>query len=184
VDLARPNAWLQPTTAREAHGKEVMLPRFKKHLLCDKDGLFPESFNSSWEDKVVLTELQRPGNIAWYRNPARASQDSLGVTYDDGGEVKIVRPDFVFFTQGDDGIAVDIVDPHGIQFADALPKLRGLARYAERHPGVYRRIEVVAQVGTKFRTIDLTESRTRVAVLAAENVKELYDSEAAVDYLI
>jgi type III restriction enzyme len=103
VDLARPNTWLQPTTVRETDGKEVKLPRFEKHLLCDEDGLFPENFKSSWEGKVVLTELQRPGSIAWYRNPARASQDSLGVTYEDGGAIKIVRPDFIFFAQRQDG---------------------------------------------------------------------------------
>lgn len=72
VDLARPNTWLQPTTARETDGKEIDLPRFERHLLCDEDGLFPESFNS-WEDKVLLAELQREGSIAWYRNPARTS---------------------------------------------------------------------------------------------------------------
>ena len=183
VDLARPNTWLQPTTVREADGKEVKLPRFEKHLLCDEDGLFPENFNS-WEDKVVLAELQRPGSIAWYRNPARASQDSLGVTYEDGGAIKIVRPDFIFFVQRQDGsIAIDIVDPHGHQFGDALPKLRGLAKYAEQNPSVYRRLEVVAQVGSQFRTIDLTEPSTRAAVLDAENVKELYEGDVAIDYV-
>jgi type III restriction enzyme len=44
--------------------------------------------------------------------------------------MKIVRPDFIFFSWLTDGnIAADIVDPHGIQFADALTKLRGLAKY-------------------------------------------------------
>jgi hypothetical protein len=54
VDLARPNTWLQPTTVREADGTEVELPRFENHMLCDEDGLFPEDFSSSWEDKVLL----------------------------------------------------------------------------------------------------------------------------------
>jgi hypothetical protein len=73
---------------------------------------------------VVLAELQRPGSIAWYRNSARASQDSLDVTYEDGGATKIVRPDFIFFAQRQDGsIAIDIVDPQGHQFGDALPRL-------------------------------------------------------------
>src|SRR4029079_2997426 len=94
VNLARPHTWLQPTTARERDGKEVKLHRFEKNLLCDEDGLFPEMFNS-WEDRVLFAELQRPGSIAWYRNPARASQDSLGVIYEDGNEIKIARPDFI-----------------------------------------------------------------------------------------
>ena len=147
VDLARPNTWLQMTTARRADGAEELLPRFERHMLCDEDGLFPCDFNSAWEGKVVNAELERVGAIAWYRNPARASQDSLGVTYEEGGDTKIVRPDFIFFAQLDDGtIVADIVDPHGIQFGDALPKLKGLAEYAEANEGIYRRIETFAVV--------------------------------------
>lgn len=183
VDLARPNTWLQPTTALQPDGKEEPLPRFENHLLCDEDGLFPGDFNS-WEGKVVLAELRRERSVAWYRNPARASQDSLGVTFEDGGEIRIVRPDFIFFAQLDDGtIVADIVDPHGIQFGDALPKLKGLAKYAEANDGVYRRIEVVAEVGNTFRVIDLTEASARAAVMSAATVKEVYESEAASDYV-
>jgi type III restriction enzyme len=183
VDLARPNTWLQPTTAHEPDGKELKLPRFERHLLCDENGLFPEHFKSSWEPKVLFAELQRPGSIAWYRNPSRASQDSLGMTYEDGTEVKILRPDFIFFAQRQNGtIVADIVDPHGMHFGDALPRLRGLARYAEENPGIFRRIEVVAQVGNKFRTIDLTEAPARAAVLAAKTVREVYEHDVAIDY--
>ena len=68
------------------------------------------------------------------------------MTYEEGGEMKIVRPDFIFFARrADGGTAADIVDPHGIQFGDALPRMRGLASYAEKHSGVYRRIEVVGK---------------------------------------
>lgn len=183
VDLARPNTWLQMTTARKADGTEEPLPRFERHMLCDEDGLFPGDFNS-WEGKVVKAELERTGTVAWYRNPARASQDSLGVTYEEGGDTKIVRPDFIFFAKLDDGtIVADIVDPHGIQFGDALPKLKGLAEYAEANAGMFRRIEVVAEVGGTFRTIDLTEASARAAVKSAATVKEVYESEVADDYL-
>lgn len=184
VDLARPNTWLQMTTARKTDGTEEPLPRFERHMLCDEDGLFPGDFNS-WEGKVVNAELERRGTVAWYRNPARASQDSLGVTYEEGGDTKIVRPDFIFFAQLDDGsIVADIVDPHGIQFGDALPKLKGLAEYAEANAGMFRRIEVVAEVGGTFRTIDLTEPSARAAVKSAATVKEVYESEVAHDYVM
>lgn len=184
VDLARPNTWLQMTTARKADGTEEPLPRFERHMLCGEDGLFPGDFNS-WEGKVVNAELERTGTVAWYRNPARASQDSLGVTYEEGGDTKIVRPDFIFFAQLDDGsIVADLVDPHGIQFGDALPKLKGLAEYAEANAGMFRRIEVVAEVGGTFRTIDLTETSARAAVKSASTVKEVYESEVAHDYVM
>src|SRR5690349_3757711 len=97
IELARPSAWRQPTTVRAANGTERDLPRFQKHLLCDSDGTCPVYFDSSWEEKVVDTELKREGNVGWYRNPKRAAQESLGVTYEDGDEMKLVRPDFIFF---------------------------------------------------------------------------------------
>lgn len=183
VDLARPSRWLQMTTARKADGTEHPLPRFEKHLLCDDDGLFPGDFNS-WETKVVSDEIKRPETIGWYRNPSRASQDSLGVTYKDGSEFKIVRPDFIFFAQMPDGAVVaDIVDPHGVQFSDALPKLKGLAAYAEENAGVYRRIEVFAEFGGDFRVIDLSEPSTRITVKSATSIKDVYDSISASDYV-
>ncbi|WP_136653055.1 DEAD/DEAH box helicase [Paracoccus aeridis] len=183
VDLARPTSWMQPTTIREANGSETPLPSFERHMLCDERGMFPEDFNS-WEGEVVKSELARAGAVAWYRNPSRASQDSLGIIYEEGGEPRIVRPDFVFFVQQDDGtVAADIVDPHGIQFGDAMPKLKGLAQYAERFGDQYRRIEAVAKIGDKFRVLDLKEAPTRASVYAATTIKALYESADAFDYL-
>jgi len=183
VDLARPTSWMQPTTIREANGSETPLPSFDRHMLCDEHGMFPEDFNS-WEGEVVKSELARAGAVAWYRNPSRASQDSLGIIYEDGGEPRIVRPDFVFFVQQDDGtVAADIVDPHGIQFGDAMPKLKGLAQYAERFGDQYRRIEAVAKIGDKFRVLDLKEAATRASVSAATTIRALYESADAFDYL-
>jgi len=159
------------------------LPRFEKYLLCDRDGAFPIDFGSSWEEKVLLAELQREGNVAWYRNPDRAAQESLGVTYEDGDEMKIVRPGFIFFSKLADGsVVADIVDPHGIQFADALPKLKGLARYAEANPGTYRRIEAVAKIDEQYRVLDLLNAEVRTAALAATLAKALYTRSAGRDY--
>jgi type III restriction enzyme len=90
----------------------------------------------------------------------------------------------VFFGQLPDGsIVADIVDPHGIQFGDAIPKLKGLARYAEACGGQYRRIDAVAKIGDKFRVLDLTEANVRGAIEAADSAKILYESEVAADYI-
>lgn len=183
VDLAQPKTWLQPTTARDPNGTEFDLPRFEKHLLCDDEGLFPELFNE-WEDKVLIAELQRSETVAWYRNPGRASQDSLGVTYEDEGEVRIVRPDFIFFSILADGsFSSDIVDPHGHYLADALPKLIGLAKYAEEHGGNFRRIEAVSKLDGGFRVLDLKEQHVREAIYASSSAKSLYESAAGEDYV-
>jgi hypothetical protein len=128
--------------------------------------------------------LARKETIGWYRNPSRASQDSLGVTYEDGSAPKIVRPDFIFFSRlQDGGIAVDIVDPHGTQFSDALPKLKGLAKYAETNQSIYRRIDVITLIDGAYRVLDLTEANVRNAVATASSVKQLYQSDFATNYL-
>lgn len=183
VDLARPNVWIQPTTARETNGTEFDLPRFPQHLLCGGDKLFPVYFESSWEEKVLSAEMDRPGFVAWYRNPGRASQDSLGVTYEEDGEAKIVRPDFIFFSMLDDGsVAADIIDPHSMHFSDALPKLRGLASYAYQHAGMYRRVEAVANVGSMYRVLDLTNPDVQKAIETAESAWQLFSSPLARNY--
>jgi type III restriction enzyme len=185
VDLARPKSWLQPSSIRETDGSDVALPRFEKHLLCDEEGLFPEYFTSSWEPNILRTELHRSDNVAWYRNPDRPSQDSLGIIYQDDNELKIVRPDFLFFASSDDGkIAVDIVDPHGHHLADSLPKLQGLAQYAEAHGGYYRRIEAVAVLNDEYKLLDLKQEEVRAAVFAAKSAKSLYGSSVAQNYRI
>jgi type III restriction enzyme len=182
VDLSRPVSRMEATAAREKNGDETKFPTYKQHLLCDGQGDYPVELDG-WEKAVLKAEMQRAGFKYWYRNPDRPTQDSLGVAYLDGDETKIVRPDFLFFAELPDGkIAVDIVDPHGFHLADALPKLRGLARYVEAHAQIYRRIEAVAESGGKLRALDLTRADVREAVMVAPSAKALYDSAAASDY--
>lgn len=182
IDLAKPKSWMVATTALETDGKKTPLPTYKYHMLCDDEGLFPDEMNE-WEIAVLETEMNRQGFQAWYRNPSRSSQDSLGVAYTENNLVKIVRPDFIFFAAQADGTTVaDIVDPHGPQYSDALPKLQGLACYAEIYSTAYRRIEAVAKVGDKLRVLYLTDSIVRKAVADAKDAKSLYEGTLASDY--
>ncbi|MFA9480121.1 type III restriction endonuclease subunit R, partial [Phycisphaerales bacterium AB-hyl4] len=130
----------------------------------------------------LTAEMERGGFKFWYRNPDRPSQDSLGISYADGDDTKIVRPDFIFFAEQDGQIVADIIDPHGFHLADALPKLQGLACYAETHSQIYRRIEAVAETGGKLRVLDLTSADVRQAVVGATNAEALYKSAVAGDY--
>jgi hypothetical protein len=182
VDLAQPVSRFEPTKARENDGTETIIPNFKHHVLCDEHGLYPADLKS-WEDAVLTAEMKRDNFKFWYRNPDRPSQDSLGISYADGDDTKIVRPDFIFFAEQDSRIVVDIIDPHGFHLADALPKLQGLARYAETHSQFYRRIEAVAEMGGKLRLLDLTRADVRQAVLEAKNAESLYKSAVAGDYV-
>lgn len=181
IDLMRPSTWMQSTAVRES-GEEAPLETHANHLLCDENGVFPSVLNS-WERKVLAVEAGRQGFGYWYRNPEHASQESLGIPYEDNGQVKILRPDFLFFgTKPDGTVVADIVDPHATHLSDSVPKLRGLAKYAESHPGIYRRVDAVAEVGGKLRALDLTSDRVRHAVYAVADVRGLYAGSLAVDY--
>lgn len=181
VDLSRPVSRFEPTKVRDVHGVEADIPVFEKHLLCGDTGVYPAELRES-ESRVLAGEMQRNGFLFWYRNPDRPSQDSLGIAYIEGEESKIVRPDFLFFSKVDGEVVADIVDPHGFHLADALPKLRGLARYAETHAQVYRRIEAVAETGATLRVLDLTRANVRQAVMAATSAESLFKGTAACDY--
>lgn len=181
VDMVKPEAKFEPTKARDGD-KETDLPVWKNHLLCDEKGNYPAELNA-WEAKVVETESKRRGFSFWYRNPQQPGQSSLGIAYLIGDRWEIVRPDFVFFaTQEDGSVVADIVDPHGFHLADALPKLHGLAIYAEAHASKYRRIESIAEAGGKLRVLDLTRPDVRAAIAASKDAKALYEGPLGNDY--
>jgi type III restriction enzyme len=183
IDLARPVSRFEPTKAREPNGSETTIPTYKRHLLCDERGEYPTELQSSEEKEVVAAEMARAGFKFWYRNPNRPSQDSLGIAYSDGDETKITRPDFVFFAEQDGKIVADLIDPHGSHLADALPKLKGFACYAETHGATFRRIEAVARTGGKLRVLDLTRADVRRAVIEATSAETLFKSAVAGDYV-
>lgn len=184
IDLSMPEKWLERTTILEEDGSTKQVPLYDEHLLCDEDGKFPAVLNSP-EQSVLSTERSRDGFVGWYRNPSRSTQDSIGAAYMMDGEYSIVRPDFLFFSKDTVGsIVADIIDPHGSFLADALPKLKGLASYAEKHPGVYRRIESVDEVDGKLRALDLTNSNVRKAIADydGDTAAGLYQGEHSQDY--
>lgn len=180
VDLAKPESRYEATKARE-NDKEITFPTWKNHLLADKDGKYPAELNE-WERTVVEAESKRDGFRFWYRNPQQPGQSSLGIAYLEDEQYKIVRPDFIFFAEEDGKVVVDLVDPHGLHLADALPKLQGIATYAETHAGAYRRLESVAEVNGKLRALDLTRADVREAITQATNPKTLFAGALAKDY--
>lgn len=181
VDLVKPEARFEPTKAR-VNDIETPLETYKSHLLCDAESNYPAQLNT-WEVKVVETEMKRDSFSFWYRNPQQPGQSSLGTAYLSGEQYAIVRPDFIFFaTQADGTVVADIVDPHGLQFADALPKLQGLALYAETHAKAYRNIESVAEAMGKLRVLDLTKEDVRKGIAAAKDAVSLFNGALARDY--
>jgi hypothetical protein len=109
------------------------------HLNPGPDNSEPRTHNSElpqtggvlscgyWEEKVVETETKREGFSFWHRNPQQPGQSSLDIAYLSGEQYGIVRPYFIFLaTQADGTLVADIVDPHLLHLADALPRLQGL----------------------------------------------------------
>ena len=180
VNLAKPESRYEATKARDKD-QETVFSTWKNHLLSDKDGKYPAELNA-WERTVIEVEFKRNGFNFWYRNPQQPGQSSLGIAYVEDRQYKILRPDFVFFVVQDGKVEVDLVDPHGIHLADSLPKLQGLAVYAEAHADAYRRIEAVAEAGGKLRSLDLTRADVRQAILEATSAKNLYEGVWAGDY--
>lgn len=181
--LRAPTLNFADSKKRDAQGNESPIPTYSKHLVADSTGAFPIEMNEL-EKKVLETELARPGSRAWYRNPSRASKDALVVAYKQGqDEYRALCPDFIFFTEMEDGqVAADIVDPHSHHLADALPKLQGLVRFAERYGADFNRIEAVSNIGDDPKVLDLKKPNVAKAVLDSEDAQSLYRSAYARDY--
>lgn len=163
------------------------LPTFDGHLYSDADGRYPALLND-WETEVVTTETDRQSFVGWYRNPSRATPNSLRIAYqDDAGSWASLQVDFIVVSRRDDGtLGASIVDPHGDHLADAKAKLRALADFAEAHGDRFVRIVSIAK-GTdgSLRVLDLLESHVRSAVrdFGGAKVTALYDSAAAVPFM-
>ncbi|MHB1064213.1 MAG: DEAD/DEAH box helicase [Georgenia sp.] len=183
ISLTAPKAALADRKARDKDGTEHDLPTRRLHLMATQEGTVPVDLND-WERKVLDSESDQPGFRGWYRNPSRATKESLAVAYKAGtGEWKAMRPDFIFFGSDHTGALVaDLVDPHGHHLSDALPKLRGLADFAEQYADEFRRVESVAETDGTMRVLDLTKPHVRQAVRAASDANMLYVSEIARDY--
>lgn len=180
VRLVKPTARIEPSKVLQ-NGVETDILAWQGHVLCDKDGKYPADLNG-WEQKVLETESKRKGFQFWYRNPQQPGQSSLGIAYIESDQHKIVRPDFIFFAEDDGKVVADLVDPHGLQYADALPKLQGLADYAESHPGAFRRIESVAEANGVLRVLNLMRPEVREAIKKASDATSLFRSTLASDY--
>jgi type III restriction enzyme len=169
------------------NGEGVDLDSFTGHLYSDGDGRFPAHLND-WETTVVNTEISRPSFVAWYRNPQRATPNSLRIAYqDDAAKWGSLQVDFLIVSRRDDGtLAASIIDPHGDYLADAKAKLRALAGFAENHGNRFVRIESVAQIADgRLRSLDLLDPKIRQAIRDFEGgkVSALYESAAAKPYV-
>lgn len=178
---------LQSSRVEETADKDgTPQPTAPKHVLSDENGQYPIGKLNKLERKVLEAELQRDDVFAWYRNPSRASADALRVPYQvDEDTWKPMQPDFLIFScNKDDAIETSIVDPHGAHLSDALPKLKGLARFARVYSDQFARIDAIAEIGGEVRVLDMKDEKVRKTVEAASgaDAKPLYTGERSVEY--
>ena len=162
------------------------LPIFKGHIYADSDGNFPAKLND-WEARIIAAETARPSFVAWYRNPQRATPNSLRIAYQDESEWwKSMQADFIIVSKRQDGtLAASILDPHGDHLSDAKAKLRALAGFAEQFGDKFLRIESIADVDGDLRSIDLLDARVRDTVRDFEGgrVSPIYRSNCSNPYV-
>jgi type III restriction enzyme len=143
-NLGIPETISQKTeTLNKETGLVEELPLYAGHLYALPDTkLYPETF-TGWEESVLEAEQSSGTLLGWYRNPVGGSH-ALSVHYLDSEVSKNLYPDFLFFhDDGDDGVAVDLVDPHNHSLANTAPKWAALARYVREHDGDFRRAAIV-----------------------------------------
>jgi hypothetical protein len=167
-------------------GQGELLRVYSGHVYSDADGKFPVKLNE-WEEEVVITEITRCSFVAWYRNPQRATPNSLRIPYqDEGGKWFSLQIDLLIVSRRDDGtLAASILDPHGDYLADAKAKLRALAAFADSYGDRFVRIQSISKVsdGT-LRVLDMLDENVRKVVRGFEGgkVSPLYASEHASPY--
>ena len=151
---------------------------YDNHLLASETtGLAKIKLGSSWEPALIEEESHRSDFVCWLRNPARAPW-ALCLPYTIAGEKKSFYPDFLIIRSDPDlDYVVDILEPHGDQFADNLPKAKALAEYAKKEDrmGRIQLIHKSTGVGgvSQFKRLDLTDLAVRDKVLRANNDDEL-----------
>jgi len=150
--------------------------RWQRHLYVDLKGGFPEDFGaSSWEGKVVETELKNDDVVGWFRNPPRKPW-SLCVTRWEGTRCVPFYPDLIFFRKTAGGIIADLIDPHLLAAEDMPARAVRLAQFAQTHSHQFGRLEMVIyesandEVGKR---IDLTDEKLRKRVSQLTTTQQL-----------
>lgn len=150
---------------------------YENHLLASPDTGIARIKLNGWESGLIEEESHRQDFVCWLRNPSKASW-ALCLPCNIRGEKKSFYPDFLI-VRSDPVLdyVVDILEPHGNQYADNLSKAKALAEYAkaEDRIGRVQLIHKNADAGgnNRFVRLDLTDIAVREKVLSAINDDEL-----------
>lgn len=161
---------------------------YENHLLASPDTGIARIKLNGWEAALIEEESHRPDFVCWLRNPSRAAW-ALCLPYDIGGEKKSFYPDFLI-VRSDPAVdyVIDILEPHGNQYADNLPKAKALAEYAKSEDRIGR-IQLIHKTtdaggNNRFIRLDLTDIAVRDKVLRAfsnDELDHLFDVDGIIE---
>lgn len=149
---------------------------YDNHLLVSESTGIAKIKLNGWEADLIEEEARRSDFLCWLRNPSRAPW-ALCLPYDMNGEKKSFYPDFLI-VRSDPMVdyVIDILEPHGNQYSDNLPKAKALAEYAKNEDRLGR-IQLIHKTsdagGSYFVRLDLTDIVVRDKVLHADRDEEL-----------
>jgi len=149
---------------------------FYNHLFInDETGAAKIKLNS-WEEAVIEEESKRPDFVCWLRNPAGTW--GLCIPYEINNEVRGAYPDFLIIRRDSDGeFIIDILEPHGSDWADNLGKAKGFAKYADQeiHIGRFELIRMAKDAAGRERPkrLDMCKGEVRKEVLGVINNDQL-----------
>ncbi len=149
---------------------------YENHLLAAPDTGIAKIKLNGWETELIAQESQRPDFACWLRNPPKAAW-ALCLPYEMNGEKKSFYPDFLIVRRElSVDYVVDILEPHGEQYADNLPKAKALARYAQAETRIGR-VQLIRKTtdagGARFVRLELTDPEVGNKVLHAMTNDEL-----------
>lgn len=155
----------------EEGGKE-----YDNHLFADENGIAKIKLNN-WEEGVLEEEMKRDDFVCWLRNTSRAPW-ALCIPYEKNDEIKSMYPDFIIVRKDERlGYVIDILEPHGNQYADNLPKAKAMAKYAEAEERIGRiqliHLEKDITGKNRFCRLDLNKGAIRDKIRTAHTDDEL-----------
>lgn len=169
----QPPISITASTQEFSNNNLINIPKYKKHIISDNSGDFPTLLNEL--EKIVLhVEEASPNFIGWYKNPTTGGKSSLMIPYEENtnGEhvIKIIKPNFIIFTEEQKSKAIpSIIEINNPNLQDFPNRLKGLAKYAEKHSDIYYRIESVINLGTdkkpNLKILNLKDKKIRKTIL-------------------
>jgi type III restriction enzyme len=147
-----------------------------RHLYVEDDGQFRAGLGT-WEAGVLREELAKPEVVGWLRNLDRKPW-SLEIPYETGGEVRPMFPDLVVVRKVGAGYTADVLEPHDPSLGDNFEKAVGLARFAERHGGLFGRIQLIRkraspEGGEHFVRLEINKEATIKQLLLVSSNPQL-----------